>query len=164
MGQAQEAIIEKTLQRYIDKSSPYYDEARAKQGYKYGEAMMGRARVGVEKGDVEPAEKALRDILGDKSYPPESKAEANALLGEIFFKQQKYPEAFNSFQRLYLSFQKFPAWVARGYLRAGETKEALNKPTDAREVYKQAVEGPLTEKIKGEPDFEKIKTNLRRVQ
>ena len=43
MGQVQEAIIEKTLSRYIDKSSPYYDEDRAKKGYKYGEAMINNA-------------------------------------------------------------------------------------------------------------------------
>ncbi|MFP5519763.1 MAG: hypothetical protein ACLGGX_07660 [Bdellovibrionia bacterium] len=43
LGQAQEAIIEKLLSRYIDKNSPYFDEARSKEGLKYAEAMINNA-------------------------------------------------------------------------------------------------------------------------
>ena len=34
-------------------------------------------------------------------------------MGEIKFKEQAYPDAYNFFQRLYVSFQKFPSWMAR---------------------------------------------------
>jgi tetratricopeptide (TPR) repeat protein len=141
-------------------------------GMKYGEALLGKSRALMELkrfGDAEKdpgnsPEKMLKELLGDKTTPPETKAEATWLLGEVRFAQQDYGDAFNYFQRLYLSFLKFPKWVARGYLRAGETKEALQKYTDAKDVYKEAVETPkISERIKGEADFQKIQENYRKL-
>lgn len=43
MGQSQEAIIEKVLEKYIDKGNQYYDKARQEQGLKYGELMINNA-------------------------------------------------------------------------------------------------------------------------
>ncbi len=43
MGQSQEAIIEKVLEKYIDEGNPYYDKARQEQGLKYGELMINNA-------------------------------------------------------------------------------------------------------------------------
>jgi hypothetical protein len=40
MGQSQEAIIEKTLSKYIDSKSPYFDSDREKEGRLYGEIMI----------------------------------------------------------------------------------------------------------------------------
>jgi tetratricopeptide (TPR) repeat protein len=133
-------------------------------GSKFGEAVLGKARVQYFTDKLEEAEKALKGVLGDKSYPPESKAEAQWLLGEIKFKQKALPDAYNDFQRLYLSFKKFPDWSCKGYLRAGETKEALGKFEDAKAVYREAIDDPKNaEKFKGQPDFEKIKANYRKL-
>uniref|UniRef100_UPI0013D0E6D3 hypothetical protein n=1 Tax=Klebsiella aerogenes TaxID=548 RepID=UPI0013D0E6D3 len=69
--------------------------------------------------------------------------------------QKLLPDAFNYFQRLYLSFKAFPVWVAKGYLRAGEMKEALGKGTDAIAVYKEATENVrVSAKLQNEPDFQ----------
>jgi len=128
-------------------------------GAKYGEAQIGLARVLFDTGKLEDAEKILKGMFGDKSTAKEVKAEVNWLLGEIRFKQKNLPDAFNYFQRLYLSFGAYPDWAAKGYLRAGEMKEALGKGTDAIDIYKAAV--LKTEKLKAEPDFQKVKDRLR---
>lgn len=133
-------------------------------GSKYGEAVLGKAKVQFYTDKLEEAEKSLKEVIGDKSYPPESKAEATWLLGEIKFKQKALPDAFNFFQRLYLSFKKLPEWACKGYLRAGETKEALGKFEDAKAVYGEAVNDPKNaERFKELPDFQKIKENLRKI-
>lgn len=43
IGQSQEAIIEQTLGRCIDAASPYRDEARRAEGWRYGLAMVDNA-------------------------------------------------------------------------------------------------------------------------
>ncbi len=131
-------------------------------GAKYGEAQIGKARVLFDTEKLEESEKLLKEMFGDKSVSKESKAEVTWLLGEIRYKQKTLPDAYNYFQRLYLSFAAFPQWMAKGYLRAGETKEALGKGTDAIDIYREAVNTPLkAAKMKNEPDFQKVKDRLR---
>ena len=131
-------------------------------GAKYGESQIGKARVLFDTGKLDESEKLLKEMFGDKSVSKESKAEVTWLLGEIRFQQKTLPDAFNYFQRLYLSFAAFPQWMAKGYLRAGQTKEALDKGTDAIDIYKDAVNDPRkSEKLKNEPDFQKVKERLR---
>ncbi|MDB6071615.1 MAG: hypothetical protein JWL81_2786, partial [Verrucomicrobiales bacterium] len=131
-------------------------------GARYGEAQIGLARVLFDTDKIEDCEKLLKEMFGDKQISKEVKAEVTWLLGEIRFKQKALEDAFNYFQRLYLSFAAFPQWSAKGYLRAGETKEALGKGTDAVDVYKDAVNDPRkAEKMKSEPDFQKVKDRLR---
>ena len=169
VGLGQMALEDKDYENALKK---FHIATEEFPGAKYGEALLGKARClyelkrfgDPEKDAANSPEKILKEVLGDKSYPPEVKAEATWLLGEIKFAQQAYGDAFNYFQRLYLSFLKFPKWVARGYLRAGETKEALQKYTDAKDVYKEAVDTPkIMERIKGEPDFQKIQNNYRKL-
>ncbi|HWB07418.1 MAG TPA: tetratricopeptide repeat protein [Verrucomicrobiales bacterium] len=133
-------------------------------GSKYGEAVMGKARVQYATDKLEEAEKALKDVIGDKSYPLESKAEATYLRAEIRAKQKAMGDAYMDFQKLYLSFKKFPNWACKGYLRAGEIKEALGKFEDAKKVYSEAINDPKNaEKFKGLPDFDKIKANYQKL-
>lgn len=133
-------------------------------GAKYGEAQIGMARVLFDTEKLDDSEKLLKEMFGDKSVAKEVKAEVTWLLGEIRFKQKTLPDAFNYFQRLYLSFGAFPKWTAKGYLRAGETKEALGKATDAIDIYRDAVNDPRkAEKMKNEADFQKVKEQLRKL-
>ncbi len=133
-------------------------------GAKYGEAVMGRAKVQYYTDKLEEAQKAFKEVVGDKYYPVETKAEATYFLGEIFYKQKAYEDAFNMFQRLYLSFKKSAFWSCRGYLRAGETKVTMNKGLDARAVYREAIEDPKNaERFKDLDDFRKIKDNYRKL-
>jgi tetratricopeptide (TPR) repeat protein len=133
-------------------------------GAKYPEAQIGLARVLFETGKLDESEKMLKDMFGDKSVSKEVKAEVTWLLGEIRYKQKNLSDAFNYFQQIYLRFKAFPKWVARGYLRAGEVKEEMGKMTDAVDVYRDAVNDPRTaEKLKSEPDFQKVKDRLRRL-
>lgn len=131
-------------------------------GAKYGEAQIGKAKVLFETDKLDEAEKVLKEMYGDKSVPKEVMAEVTWMMGEIRFKQKTLPDAFNYFSQLYLRFAAFPKWMAKGFIRAGETKEALGKMTDAVDVYKAAVDNPKTaEKLKSEPDFLKVKDRLR---
>ncbi len=133
-------------------------------GAKYGEAQIGLARVLFDTDKLDESEKLLKEMFGDKSVSKESKAEVTWLLGEIRYRQKTLPDAFNYFQRLYLSFAAFPKWMARGYLRAGEMKEEMGKMTDAVDVYRDAVNDPRkAEKLKSEPDFQKVRDRLRRL-
>ena len=120
--------------------------------------------VEMAKMQLEEAKDSLKGVISDKSYPPEAKAEATLLMGEIKFKQKALADAYLNFERLYLSFRKFPAWSCKGYLRAGETKEAMGKFEDAKAVYREAVDNPKNiEKFKGLEDFEKIKARLKAI-
>lgn len=131
-------------------------------GAKYADAQIGMARVLFDTNKLDEAEKLLKEMFGDRSVPKEVKAEVTWLLGEIRMQQKTLPDAFNYFQRLYLSFQAFPKWAARGYLRAGETKEALGKMSDAAQVYRLAVnDAKVAETLKNEPDFQKVRDRLR---
>ena len=131
-------------------------------GAKYPEARIGLARVLLDTDQLPASEKLATGLLGDKSVPKAVKAEATWLLGEIRYKQKALPDAFNFFQRLYLSFGAFPEWMAKGYLRAGQMKEELGKATDALDVYRHGVNDPRkAEKLKAEPDFLKAKERLR---
>ncbi len=133
-------------------------------GSKYGEATLGKARVQYLTDKLEEAKETLKGVIGDKSYPPESKAEALWITGECKFKQKALPDAYNDFQKMFLSYQKFPKWACKGYLRAGETKEALGKFEDAKAVYREALETPKNiEKFKGLEDYEKIKARLKAI-
>ena len=135
-------------------------------GSKYGEALLGKARVQYLTDKLEEAKETIKGVAGDKSYPIEARAEATWILGECKFKQKALPDAYNEFQRMYLSFSKAAKWACKGYLRAGETKEAMEKFEDAKAVYREALgEEPKNpknaEKFKGLEDFEKIKARLK---
>lgn len=130
-------------------------------GMKYGEALLGKGRALYQLGQYNEAEKTLKEVFEDRTYPVEVKAEVTALLGEVRFQLKDYAGAFQYFQRLYLSF-KTPKWLVRGYLRAGEMKEAMGKPADALEVYREARDTPrIREKIRNEPEYPKIEERLR---
>ncbi len=134
-------------------------------GSKFGEALLGKARVQFFTGKLEEAENSVKDILKDKSFPPEQKAEATWIMGEIKFQQKALPDAFNFFQRLYLSYKKFPDWSCKGYLRAGQTKEEMGKNLDAKAVYAEAADDPKNaERFKGLQDFEKLKLQYNGVK
>jgi len=143
--------LEKALKLYTQATDEF-------PGAKYGEAVMGRAKVQYHTDKLEEAQKAFKEVVGDKSYPPDTKAEATYFLGEIHYKQKAYEDAFNMFQRLYLSFKKSAFWSCRGYLRAAEVKKEMNKGLDARAVLKEAIEDPKNaERFKDLDDFRKIK-------
>lgn len=156
----------------VDPQSPLLQEAlkhytRAVDefpGAKYGEAVMGRAKVQFYLDKLEEAEGPLKEIAADKNYPLETKAEATWLLGEIKHRQKDYAGAFMYFQRLYISFKKSAFWACRGYLRAGMTKQDLGKHSDAKDVYREAVEVPSNaERFKGLSDFETLKVKFSQI-
>ena len=159
VGLGQMAYAAKDYETALKRFTQAMDEY---PGAKYGEAQIGKARVLFDTNKLEESEKMLKEMFGDKSVSKETKAEVTWLLGEIRFQQKSLPDAFNFFQRLYLSFAAFPQWMAKGYLRAGQTKEALDKGTDAIDIYKDAVSDPRkSEKMKNEADFLKVKERLR---
>ncbi len=154
---------EEMAQKEYEKAAKYYTQAIDLGGSRLGQATMGLARVHIEDNKLDLAEPALKEVIGEKGYGREAHAEATALLGEIAFKQGKLADAFNFFQRLYLSFAKYPKWMARGYLRAAETKLELQKKADALNVLREATTPPMSDKLKNEPDYTKIEATLQRL-
>ncbi|RYD34815.1 MAG: outer membrane protein assembly factor BamD, partial [Verrucomicrobiaceae bacterium] len=131
-------------------------------GAKYSQAVIGKARVLFDTEKYAECETLVKEMFGDKSVPKEVMAEATWLMGEIKYKQKMLPDAFNYFQRLYLSFKAFPSWMARGYLRAGQMKEEMTKALDAVAIYREAVNDPKNAaKLQNEPDFAKVRERLR---
>lgn len=139
-------------------------------GGKYGEAQLGKARCLVRftsEADLAEIKKTreealtsvediLKEIIGDKSFPPETKAEAWYMTGVVKNELKDYASAFNAFQRLYLSFGKFPEWMAKGYLEAGMAKEKAGKSPEALDVYQEAQTERIAAKIKDTPEYKKL--------
>lgn len=139
-------------------------------GGKYGEAQLGKARCLVrftsetDLADIKKTreealttvEDIVKEIIGDKSFPPETKAEAWYTTGVVKNELKDYAAAFNAFQRLYLSFGKFPSWMAKGYLEAGMAKEKAGKSPEALDVYQEAQTERISSKIKDTPEYKKL--------
>lgn len=58
-------------------------------------------------------------------------------LGEIEAKRGRWAEANAYFQRVYVGYQKFLPWVAKAYIRNGESFEKLGKPQEAANTYRE---------------------------
>lgn len=108
------------------------DQAGAR--FKLKEAMLGRARARFALGRLHGARELYEQIAANRAWRGEATAEALYYLGEIE-RESGGPDALAKaqahYQRVYLSYKKHAAWVARAYLRSAETFELLGQRAEA---------------------------------
>lgn len=100
----------------------------------------------------------LGEIAGDRKLRGEATAAATFALGEIEQRAGHLPEAIAYYQRVFVSWLKYPAWVARSYLRAAECFDKLGKRKEAiahlQEMMRKA------ERLQGQPEFAEARARL----
>jgi len=131
-----------------------YDDAidRAGARTKLREASLGRARALLALGRFDEAREAFAAIAGEKAWRGEATAESVFNLGEILFRQGGTPDLTQAqahFQRVYLSYRKYPVWVARAYLRSAETFARLGQLPEAAATLRELLRD---ERLHGLPE------------
>lgn len=102
--------------------------------FKLKEATLGRAHARLLLGKPETARELFEQVAGNRSWRGEATAEALYFLGEIALRRgtpDDLAKAQAHYQRIYLSYKRFPAWVAKAYLRSAQTFEKSGQPLEA---------------------------------
>lgn len=120
-----------------DSAQKHFKAAMARPGASLPQALVGLGRTQMESSQFEEATKTFQQVAATKQWRGEPTAESLYWLGEIERKQQKYAEANAYFQRVYVSWRKFPQWVARSYLASAECFLSLNKPQEAIRTWQE---------------------------
>lgn len=96
-------------------------------------SAVGRLRAAAEFSEqrVPAVQTLIREIAANRKLRGEATAAAVFALGEIEQRAGHLPEAIAYYQRVFVSWLKYPAWVARSYLGAAECFEKLGRRKDA---------------------------------
>ncbi|MEJ2633724.1 MAG: tetratricopeptide repeat protein [Calditrichia bacterium] len=103
------------------------------------------ARIYSDQKKIEDAQNLLNQVIKDRN--DELAAEAQKVLGDVYFNAGNYNEALTSYLRVKYVYQAYPGWVARALYAAGNTYEKLGQPAEAKKVYQEIVDKFPTEKI-----------------
>lgn len=124
-------------------------------------SAVGKLRAAAELSAerVASVQARLREIAADRALRGEATAAAIFSLGEIEQRAGRLPEAIVHFQRVFVSWLKYPAWVARSYLRSAECFDQLGKRKEAiahlQEMMRKA------ERLGGQPELAEARRKLR---
>jgi cellulose synthase operon protein C len=110
------------------------------------EEIVGRSLK--QQGQLTEARAAFERVLNDSNaYGTETAAKAQFLLGETYFLQEKWQDAFLAYQKVYASYD-FPVWKAASLLQAGQCDEQLEQWPDAAKTYRKLItEFPESEHV-----------------
>src|SRR6202008_2119154 len=86
---------------------------------------------------LDDAKKTFEQVASVREWRGESTAFSVFSLGEIEAKRGHWPEANAYFQRGYVAYQKFIPWVAKAYIRSGESFEKMGKTQEAANTYRE---------------------------
>ena len=86
---------------------------------------------------LDEAKKGFEQVASVREWRGESTAFSVFSLGEIEAKRGHWPEANAYFQRVYVAYQKFLPWVAKAYIRSGESFEKMGKTQEAVNTYRE---------------------------
>jgi tetratricopeptide (TPR) repeat protein len=101
----------------------------------------------------------LGEIVGNRKLRGEATAAAIFTLGEIEQRSGRLPEAIAYYQRVFVSWLKYPAWVARSYVRAAECFDKLGRRKDAiAHLYEMMRKA---ERLRDQPEFTEGRRKLR---
>ncbi len=132
VGLGEIALLEGNGDEALARFNAAIDVAGAR--FKLKEATLGRARANILLGRLDSARALLEEVAANRAWRGEATAEALFLLGEIALRRgtpEDLARAQAHFQRVYLSYRRFPVWVARAYLRSAETFERLGQTQEA---------------------------------
>jgi tetratricopeptide (TPR) repeat protein len=102
--------------------------------FKLKEATLGRARAQILNGRMDAARELLEQVAANRAWRGEATAQSLFLLGEIALRRgtpDDLAKAQAHYQRIYLSYKRFPLWVAKAYLRSAETFIKLGQKQEA---------------------------------
>ncbi len=135
----------------------HFKAAIAKPGAKMPEALVGLGRTQLENGNFADATKTFQQVAATKQWRGEPTVESLYWLGEIERKQQRYAEANAYFQRIFVSWRKFPQWVARSYLASADCFLSLGKTPEAVRTWQEMVRQDNLARL---PEFETARKQL----
>src|SRR5205085_395132 len=112
---------------------------RIAPGQKLKELTVGKGKTLLAMDKLDEAKKVFEQVASVREWRGESTAFSVYSLGEIEAKQGHWAEANAYYQRVYVGYQKFANWVAKSYLRSGESFEKLGKQQEAANTYRELV-------------------------
>ncbi len=104
---------------------------------KLKEVTLGKGKVLLAMGRLDEAKKLFEQVAAVREWRGEATAFSVYSLGDIEARQGRWAEANAFFQRVYVGYQKFLPWVAKAYLRSGESFEKLGKKEEAANTYRE---------------------------
>lgn len=121
-----------------------------------GQALLLLGGLHTKRGDYKKADECYADVLGVKEWRP---MWPEALYGRGFAAMQdrQYLKASAYFERIYLLYSGYRAWVGKAYLRRADCLERLGDSPKARETLEAMVADPACE---GLPELEEARKRL----
>jgi TolA-binding protein len=113
---------------------------------KLKDLTVGKAKTLLADNKLEEAKKVFEQVASVREWRGESTAFSVFSLGEIEAKRGRWAEANAYFQRVYVAYQKFLPWVAKAYVRSGESFEKMGKTQEAVNTYRELLRN---EKLSG---------------
>jgi len=104
---------------------------------KLKDLTVGKAKTLFALDKLDEAKKSFEQVASVREWRGESTAFSVFSLGEIEAKRGRWPEANAYFQRVYVAYQKFLPWVAKAYIRSGESFEKMGKTQEAANTYRE---------------------------
>lgn len=123
----------------LPKAFKYFTDGTEKiaASQKLKELTVGRAKTLLAMDKLEEAKKGFEQVASVREWRGESTAFSVYSLGEIEARRGHWPEANAYFQRVYVAYQKFLPWVAKAYIRSGESFEKMGKTQEAANTYRE---------------------------
>ncbi len=131
-GLGEIALLEGNGAEALTRFNAAIDVAGAR--FKLKEATLGRAHAQLLLGKFDAARGLFEQVAGNRSWRGEATAEALYQLGELALRRgtsDDLAKAQAHYQRIYLSYKRFPSWVAKAYLRSAQTFDKLGQIQEA---------------------------------
>ncbi|MEY2438819.1 MAG: hypothetical protein QOI34_204, partial [Verrucomicrobiota bacterium] len=125
---------------------------------KLKDLTVGKAKTLLAMDKLDDAKKVFEQVASVREWRGESTAFSVFSLGEIEAKRGRWAEANAYFQRVYVAYQKFLPWVAKAYIRSGESFEKLGKTQEAANTYRELLRN---EKLGGFAEAEEARKRLQ---
>ena len=120
-------------------------------------AILARARLLEERGELPEMLRILDKLLADKTAPSQDKAQALFRIAEAQMRQKKPQQAIAYYQRIYVTYGRWRDLVAKAYLRSGEAFELLQDKEAARRTYEEFMANEL---LADQPERKAAQTRL----
>lgn len=113
--------------------------------HKLKEATLGRAKCLSALGRYDEARETFERIAANRAWRGEATVQSVMGLGEILAKRgdaESLAQAQAHFQRVYVSYRRYSAWVCRAYVRSAQVLEKLGQTEAAIATYRELLNDP----------------------
>jgi len=155
-GLGEIAFQKKDYNTALDYFTSGTDKIGAEQKLK--DITVGKAKTLLALGKLDDARKLFEQVASVRAWRGESTAFSIYSLGELEMKEQKWPEANAYFHKVYVGYQKFPAWMAKSYIKSGECFEKQSRTQDAINTYHEMLNN---QKLQNLPEAETARQRLK---